>query len=49
MINLGKAENLHGLELKIYGNNGKLTCRWVYGMAVINNEKESTYTWSKED
>lgn len=32
-----------------YGENGKLTCRWVYGMAVINNGKESTYTWSKED
>lgn len=35
--------------VKEYGVNGKLTCRWVYGMAVINNEKESTYTWSKED
>ena len=32
-----------------YGENGKLTCRWVYGMAVISNGKESTYTWSKED
>lgn len=32
-----------------YGDNGKITCRWVYGMAVINNGKESTYTWSKED
>ena len=32
-----------------YGTNGKLTCRWVYGIAVINNGKESTYTWSKED
>ena len=35
--------------VKEYGNNGKLTCRWVYGIAVINNGKESTYTWSKED
>lgn len=35
--------------VKEYGENGKLTCRWVYGMALINNEKESTYTWSKED
>ena len=35
--------------VKEYGTNGKLTCRWVYGMAVINNGKESTYTWSKED
>lgn len=32
-----------------YGKNGKLTCRWVYGIAVINNGIESTYTWSKGD
>ncbi len=32
-----------------YGKNGRLTCRWVYGIAVINKDKESTYTWSKED
>lgn len=32
-----------------YGKDGKLTCRWVYGIAVIKNGKESTYTWSKED
>ena len=37
------------LLAKEYGENGKLTCRWVYGMAVIANGKESTYTWSKED
>lgn len=35
--------------VKEYGTDGKLTCRWVYGIAVINNGKESTYTWSKED
>lgn len=35
--------------VKLYGIDGKLTCRWVYGMAVINNGKESTYTWSNED
>lgn len=35
--------------IKKYGTDGKLTCRWVYGMAVINNGKEFTYTWSKED
>ncbi len=34
---------------KTYGKNGKITCRWVYGMALINNGKEFTYTWSKED
>lgn len=32
-----------------YGENGKLTCRWVYGIAIINNGKQSTYTWNKED
>lgn len=32
-----------------YGENGKLTCRWVYGIAVINNGVESIYTWSKND
>ena len=35
--------------VKMYGIDGKLTCRWVYGMAVINDGKESTYTWSKDD
>ena len=35
--------------VKEYGENGKLTCRWVYGMAIINNGKISTYSWSKED
>ncbi len=34
---------------KEYGIDGKLTCKWVYGMAVICDKKESTYTWSKED
>ena len=34
---------------KTYGKNGKLTCKWVYGMAVISNGNLSTYTWSKED
>lgn len=34
---------------KEYGEDGRLTCRWVYGIAVINNQKEYTYTWSKED
>lgn len=32
-----------------YGEEGKLTCRWVYGIAVINEDIESTYTWSKDD
>ncbi len=32
-----------------YSASGKLTCRWVYGMAVINKKEEYTYTWSKDD
>ncbi len=35
--------------VKEYGTDGKLTCRWTYGMAVINKGKEYTYTWSKKD
>jgi inosine/xanthosine triphosphate pyrophosphatase family protein len=35
--------------VKEFGTDGKLTCRWVYGMAVINNGNETTYTWNKED
>ena len=34
---------------RVYGDNGKLTCRWVYGIAVICNGIDKTYTWSKED
>lgn len=34
---------------KVYGEKGGLTCRWVYGIAIINNGHEYTYTWSKED
>ena len=28
---------------------GRITARWIYGMALINNGKEYTYTWSKDD
>lgn len=35
--------------VKEYGSDGKLTCRWVYGIAIISGDKENTYTWSKED
>ena len=35
--------------VKKYGVDGKLTCRWVYGMAVIKDGKENTYSWSKDD
>lgn len=34
---------------KKYGDNGRLTARWLYGLAVIKDGRESTYTWSKED
>jgi hypothetical protein len=34
---------------KKYGKDCKLTARWVYGLAIIKDNKESTYTWSKED
>ena len=32
-----------------YGDKGRITARWIYGMAIINNGVEYTYTWSKED
>lgn len=34
--------------VKKYGVDGKLPCKWVYGLAVINEKgEESTYTWEK--
>lgn len=33
---------------KEYGTNGLITGRWIYGMALISNGHEYTYTWSKE-
>ena len=35
--------------VKKYGKDGKLTARWIYGLAIIKDGKLSTYTWSKED
>lgn len=36
--------------VKQYGENGKLNCKWIYGLAVINEKgEESTYTWCKDD
>lgn len=36
--------------VKQYGTNGKLYCKWVYGLAVIDSYgNESTYTWSKDN
>ena len=36
--------------VKEYGIDGKLNCKWIYGLAVIDeNGNESTYTWEKAD
>lgn len=36
--------------VKEYGTNGKLNCKWIYGLAVINEiGEESTYTWYKDN
>ena len=32
-----------------YGTDGKITSRWIYGMALIKDGMEKVYTWSKED
>ena len=29
-------------------NGGKLTVKWVYGMAIYDGKQEKTYTWSKD-
>ena len=31
-----------------FGIDGKITARWIYGIAIIN-DKEYTYTWSQND
>ena len=29
-----------------YGQDGKINCKWIYGLAIIDEKgKESTYTW----
>lgn len=35
--------------VKDYGTDGKITARWIYGIALIKDNKEFTYTWEKED
>lgn len=33
-----------------YGKDGKINCKWIYGLAIIDEKgKESTYTWEKAD
>ncbi len=41
----------HYIDLvKQYGVDGKLSCKWIYGLAVIDeNGNESTYTWDKDN
>ncbi len=36
--------------VKKYGTDGKIDCKWIYGLAVINeNGEEHTYTWCKDN
>ena len=41
----------HYIDLvKKYGIDGKLNCKWIYGLAVIDQDgNESTYTWNKDN
>lgn len=34
---------------KKYGDNGRLTARWVYGMVYIDSKKEDEFMWSLDD
>lgn len=36
--------------VKEYGKDGIINCKWIYGLAVIDEKgEEATYTWSKDD
>ena len=36
--------------VKEYGVDGRINCKWIYGLAVINDKgEEATYTWSKDN
>ena len=36
--------------VKKYGVDGRINCKWIYGMAVINEDgEEATYTWEKDN
>ena len=36
--------------VKEYGIDSKLSCKWIYGLALIDsNGKESVYTWEKDN
>ena len=32
----------------VHENGGKLTVKWIYGMAIYNGRESKTYTWSKD-
>lgn len=36
--------------VKMYGRDGRINCKWIYGLAVIDKDgNESTYTWDKDN
>ena len=36
--------------VKEYGKDGRINCKWIYGLAVINEKgEEATYSWFKDD
>lgn len=36
--------------VKKYGNNGRINCKWIYGLAIVNEKgEENTYTWCKDN
>ncbi len=36
--------------VKEYGVDGRINCKWIYGLVVINDKgEEATYTWSKDN
>ena len=42
-------EHYIGLVRK-YGIDGKLNCKWIYGLAIIDEDgKEHTFTWEKDN
>ncbi len=36
--------------VKKYGHNGRINCKWIYGLAIVDEHgNESEYTWYKDD
>lgn len=42
-------EYYSSLAKKFGDEKGRITARWIYGLALIVDGKEKTFTWSKED